>query len=52
MKLDQELLPLEADFPDLCPREAVDLGHVLEDEDAGVGDGEVQGNAVMVLEKN
>ena len=52
MQLDEELLPLEADLPDLGPGEAVDLGHVLEDQDPGVGDGQVQGDAIVVLDSN
>jgi len=49
MKLDEELLPLEAQLADLGPREAVDLGEVLKDEDAHVGHSQIQRNSVVVL---
>ena len=49
MEFYQELLPLEAEFADLCPGERVDLGAVLEDENPEVGHSQVQGDTLMVL---
>jgi hypothetical protein len=51
MKFDEILLPLEAELPDLCPGEGVDLGVVLEDQDAHVSHRQVQGNPLVVLKK-
>ena len=50
MKFDEVLLPLEAELPDLRPGEGVDLGVVLEDQDAHVGHCQVQGNSLVILE--
>ena len=50
MQLDEELLPLEAELPDLGPGEGVDLAKVLEDEHARVGHSQVERDAVMVLQ--
>ena len=36
-------------LPDFGPWECVDLGKVLEDEDAGGGHGQVQGYALVIL---
>ena len=49
MEFYQELLPLEAEFADLCPGERVDLGAVLEDENPEVCHRKVQGDTLMVL---
>ena len=49
MEFYQELLPLEAEFADLCPGERVDLGAVLEDEDPEVSHRKIQGDTLMVL---
>ena len=50
VQLDEVLLPLEGELADLGPAEGVDLGEVLEDEHAAVGHGQVQGDALVVLE--
>ena len=49
MEFYQELLPLEAEFADLCPGERVDLGAVLEDENPKMRHRKVQGDTLMVL---
>ncbi len=49
MQLHQELLATEAELADLCPGEGVDLGVALKDEDAHVGDGQVELHALVVL---
>lgn len=49
MQLDEELFPLEAQLPDLGPRERVDFGKVLKNEDAHVSHGQVEGNSLVVL---
>jgi hypothetical protein len=51
MQLDEELLALEAELPDLGPGEGVDLAEVLEDQHAQVSHGQVQGNALVILWK-
>lgn len=50
VQLDQKLLPLEAQLPDLGPGEGVDFGEVLEDQDSEVGNCEIQRDALVVLE--
>ena len=49
MQLHQELLATKAELADLCPGEGVDLGVALKDEDAHVGDGQVELHALVVL---
>ena len=49
MEFYQELLPLEAEFADLCPGERVDLGAVLEDKNPEMSHRKVQGDTLMVL---
>ena len=49
MKFDEVLLPLEAELPDLRPGEGVDLGVVLEDQDAHMDYGKVQGYSFVIL---
>jgi hypothetical protein len=46
----EELFPLEAELPDLGPGEGVDLGEVLEDEDAHARHRQVQAHTLVVLQ--
>jgi hypothetical protein len=50
MEFDEELFPLEAELPDLGPGEGVDLGEVLEDEDAHARHRQVQDHTLVVLQ--
>ena len=52
MKFYEELLPLEAQLPDLRPTEGVYPRVVLEDNDAHVRDSQVKWNALVILKKN
>lgn len=49
MELDEEAFPLEAELAYLGPGEGVDLGVVLEDQGALVGDGQVELDVLVVL---
>ena len=49
MKLDEILLPFEAELSDLGPRESVDFCAVLEDEHTHVGHRQIQGNPFVIL---
>ena len=49
MQFNDELFALKAEFPDLCPRERVDLRNILKDDDPGVGDGQRQNYSIVVL---
>ena len=51
MKFCEELFPFEAELSNLGPRKGVDFRKVLEDQDPGVNDGEIQGNSFMILNK-
>lgn len=41
MQLYDELLALETELANLCPRERVDFGEVLKDNETGVCDGQL-----------
>ncbi len=41
VKFDQKLFPLEREFPDFGPRESVDFGKILEDQDPHVRYGQI-----------
>ena len=49
VKLDEELLPLEAEFPNLGPGEGVDLGTGLKHEYTKVGHRQAKGHSLVVL---
>ena len=49
MEFDQEALPLEAQLPYFGPREDIDLGEVLEDNDAHMGYCQIERDAFMIL---
>jgi len=49
MEFDKKFLASETQLANLGPRERVDLGLMLEDEDAHVSDGQLQSNALVVL---
>ena len=51
MKFYEELLPLEAQLPDLRPTEGVYPRVVLEDNDAHVRNSQVKWNALVILKK-
>lgn len=50
VKFDEELLPLEAKLSDFRPGERVDLGGVLEDNDAHMSDSQIQRQAFVILQ--
>jgi len=49
MQLDNELLPLKTQLADFCPRERVDFGEVLKNNEACVCDSKLQCDALVVL---
>lgn len=49
MQLDEELASLETQLSDLGPRERVDLGAVLKDEDAEMRDRQRERHALVIL---
>ena len=49
MKLDEILLPFEAELSDLGPRESVDFCAVLEDENTHMRHGQIEWNTFMIL---
>ena len=49
MEFYQELFPLEAEFPNLCPGEGVDLGEALEDQNSKVSNSKAESDAFMIL---
>ena len=51
VKLDEKLLPLKAELPNLGPGEGVDLGTGLEHEDTKVGHRQTKGHSLVVLTK-
>ena len=51
MQFDEELLPLEAELPDLGPGEGVDLGAGLEHQNTSMRHSQAQSHALVVLYK-
>ena len=49
MEFNEKLLHLEAQLSDLGPGKGVDLGVVLEDQDAHMDYGKVQGYSFVIL---
>lgn len=52
MKLDDELLALEAQLSNFCPREGVNLRAVLKDDDSRVSDRQKEIDSFVVLQKD
>ena len=51
MQFDEIFLPLETELPNLCPREGVDFGVVLEDKNSALSHGQIQGDTLVILEE-
>ena len=49
MKLDEILLPFEAELSDLGPRESVDFCAVLEDENTHMRHGQIEWDTFVIL---
>jgi len=49
VQLDDELLALKTQLANFCPRERVDFGEVLKNDEAAVCDSQLQCDALMVL---
>jgi len=50
MKLDDEFLAFETQFANFCPRERVDFGEVLKNDETRVCDGQLQSDSFVVLD--
>ena len=49
MQLYDEFLTLKTQLADFCPRERVDFGKVLKNNEACVSDGKLERDAFMIL---
>lgn len=52
MKFHKEAFPFKADFANLGPGKSINLGEVLEDNNAHMCHSQVQWYTLMILEKN